>query len=157
MTEYFAGRNYSELWEPLSASSSCKAGSADLTGCRASLDTVTQSPVINGVTQPAMTKASPYPGVTDVEAYGSFGGDVGFNVQVGPYVRFRSLFGLSYDEPHFITNTSPGVAGPDGRVDSNNPAQANPYYRESIDLPGRRFRIEQSETWHLVVEGALMF
>jgi len=157
MTEYFAGRNYSELWEPLSASSACKAGSTDLTGCRQSLDVVTQSQVINGVTQPAMTRAVPFPGVTDIEAYGSFGGDLGLNVQVGPYVRFRSLFGLSYDEPHFITNASPGVAGPDGRVNSSDPAQANPYYRESIDLPGRRFRVEQSETWHLVIEGALMF
>jgi hypothetical protein len=154
MEEHFAGRGYSELWEPLSASSQCVAGSTDLTGCRPSLDVVTQS---NGVGQPSMTRASPYPGVTDIETYGSFGGDLGFNVQVGPYIRFRSLFGLSYDEPHFITNAQPGVPGPDGRVDSNNPAQANPYYREAIDLPGRRFRVEQSETWHLVVEGALMF
>jgi hypothetical protein len=157
MEEHFAGRNYSELWEPLSGSSACKAGSTDLTGCRASLDQVTTAAVINGVTQPMITRGAPYPGVSDIEAYGTFGGDVGFNVQVGPYVRFRSLFGLSYDESHFITNASPGVPGPDGRVDSNNPAQANPVYRESIDLPGRRFRIEQSETWHLVVEGALMF
>jgi hypothetical protein len=157
MDEHFAGRGYSELWEPLSGSSLCKSGSTDLTGCRSSLDQVTQAPVINGVTQPATIKGAPYPGVTDIEAYGTFGGDLGFNVQVGPYVRFRSLFGLSYDEPHFITNASPGVAGPDGRVDSNNPSQANPYYREAIDLPGRRFRVVQSETWHLVVEGALMF
>lgn len=157
MDEHFAGRGYSELWEPLSAASSCKAGSPDLTGCRPSLDEVTQAPVINGATQPAMVKASPFPGVTDIEAYGTFGGDVGFNVQVGPYVRFRSTFGLSVDAPHIITNASPGLPGPDGRVDSNNPAQANPLYRESIDLPGRRFHVEQSETWHLLVEGALMF
>ncbi|HXU65681.1 MAG TPA: hypothetical protein VN962_28465 [Polyangia bacterium] len=157
MEEHFAGRNYSEMWEPLAGSSSCQAGSTDLTGCRASLDQVAQAPVINGVTQPLTVRGAPYPGVTDVEAYGTFGGDVGLNVQVGPYIRFRSLFGLSVDAPHFITNASPGVAGPDGRVNSDNPAQANPVYRESIDLPGRRYRIEQSETWHLVVEGSLMF
>jgi hypothetical protein len=153
MEEHFAGRNYSELWEPLSGSPSCKAGSTDLTNCRASLDQITQSLPM----QPVMVKGAPYPGVTDVEAYGSFGGDVGFNVQVGPYIRFRSLFGLMVDEPHFITNASSGVAGPTGRVDSNDPTQANPVYRESVDLPGRRYRIEQSETWHLVVEGSLMF
>jgi hypothetical protein len=159
MEEHFAGRGYSELWEPLTGSSACQAGTTDTTGCRKSLDVVTQAPVVNGVPQPAMAteKPAPYPGVTDIEAYGTFGGDLGFNVQVGPYVRFRSLFGLSYDEPHFITNASAGVAGPNGRVDSNDPTQANPYYREAIDLPGRRFRVVQSETWHLVVEGALMF
>lgn len=157
MEEHFAGRNYSEMWEPLSGSSSCKGGSTDLTGCRAALDEVAQAPVVNGVTQPLTVRGAPYPGVTDVEAYGTFGGDVGLNVQVGPYIRFRSLFGLTVDEPHFITNASPGVAGPDGRVNSDDPAQANPVYRESVDLPGRRYRIEQSETWHLVVEGSLMF
>jgi hypothetical protein len=157
MEEHFAGRNYSEMWEPLAGSSSCQAGSTDLTGCRASLDQVAQAPVINGVTQPLTVRGAPFPGVTDIEAYGTFGGDLGLNVQVGPYIRFRSLFGLSVDAPHFITNASPGVAGPDGRVNSDNPAQANPVYRESIDLPGRRYRIEQSETWHLVVEGSLMF
>jgi hypothetical protein len=157
MEEHFAGRNYSELWEPLSGSPSCKAGSTDLTGCRGALDEIAQAPVINGVTQPLTVKGAPYPGVSDVEGYGTFGGDVGLNIQVGPYIRFRSLFGLAVDAPHFITNASPGVAGPNGRVDSNNPDQANPLYRESIDLPGRRYRVEQSETWHLVVEGSLMF
>jgi hypothetical protein len=157
MNEHFAGRNTSEMWEPLSGGSSCKAGSTDLTGCRPALDVVTQAPVVNGVTQPLMVKAAPYPGVSDVEAYGTFGGNVGLNVQMGPYIRFRSLFGLSVDQPHFITNASSGVAGPDGRVDSNNPNQANPMYRESIDLPGRRYRVEQSEAWHLLVQGSLMF
>lgn len=153
LQEHFAGRNYSELWEPLAGSPACKAGSSDLTDCRPALDQVSQAQAM----QPIMVKGSPYPGVTDVEAYGTFGGDLGFNVQVGPYIRFRSLFGLTVDAPHFINNASPGVAGPDGRVDSNNPAQANPLYRESLDLPGRRYRVEQSETWHLQVEGALMF
>lgn len=157
MQEHFAGRNTSELWEPLAGSPSCKAGTADLTNCRATLDEISQAPTINGVPQPLMVKAAPYPGVTDVEAYGSFGGDLGLNIQVGPYIRFHSLFGLTVDEPHFITNASPGVPGPSGRVDSNDPAQANPVYREVIDLPGRRYRIEQSQTWHLVVEGSLMF
>jgi hypothetical protein len=157
MEEHFAGRNYSEMWEPLAGSSTCTPGSTDLTGCRAALDQVAQAPVINGVTQPLTVRGAPYPGVSDVESYGTFGGDVGLNVQVGPYIRFRSLFGLSVDEPHFITNASPGVAGPDGRVNSDNPAQANPLYRESVDLPGRRYRVEKSETWHLVVEGSLMF
>ncbi|HVY36398.1 MAG TPA: hypothetical protein VHM31_00630 [Polyangia bacterium] len=157
MEEHFAGRNYSELWEPLAGSPSCQAGSTDLTNCRPAFDQLAQAPVINGVTQPLTVKGAPYPGVSDVEAYGTFGGDVGLNVQVGPYVRFRSLFGLTVDAPHFITDASPGVPGPNGRVDSTNPDQANPVYRESIDLPGRRYRIEQSETWHLLVQGSLMF
>jgi hypothetical protein len=154
MEEHFAGRGYSELWEPLSGSSACQAGGTDLTGCRPSLDEITQAA---GGGQATVVKAAPYPGVSDIEAYGSFGGDVGLNVQVGHYVRFRSLFGLTYDAPHFITNASPGIPGSDGRVDSTNPDQANPLYRDAIDLPGRRFRVEQSQTWRLLVQGAFMF
>ena len=56
--------------------------------------------------------------MTDIDAYGSFGGDVGLNIQVGKYIRFRSLFGMTVDEPHFITNASAGVdTNHDGRVD----------------------------------------
>ena len=69
--------------------------------CRASLD----------VTTDAMGNphAAPYPGVTDIDAYGSFGGEAGLNIQVGKYIRFRSLFGMTFDAPHFITNASAGV------------------------------------------------
>ena len=87
---------FSELWEPLIGSSACPAGSIDLTGlpaCRPSLDQVTQSPAAHGAV--AGDQAAPYPGVSDIDAYGSFGGDVGLNVQVGKYIRFRSLFGLT--------------------------------------------------------------
>lgn len=159
MGEHFAGRGFSELWEPLSGSSQCKAGSTDLTGCRASLDEVTQSPVsANGVLGAPVTTAAPYPGVSNIDAYGSFGGDVGLNVQVGKYIRFRSLFGLTVDASHFITNASAGVdANSDGQVNSSDPREANPVYRESIDIPGRRFKIEESKDWRLVVEGSLMF
>ena len=100
----------------------------------------------------------PYPGVTDTEAYGSFGGDFGLNVQVGRYIRFRGLFGLTSDMPHFITAGSAGKdTDGDGRVDSTNPAEANPIYRESIDLPGRRFKVESTKLWTLFLQGSMMF
>jgi hypothetical protein len=154
--EHFAGRGMSELWEPLTGSSACQAGNAvDLTGCRPSLDTVTQAQMVNG---PTMTAGAPYPGISNIDAYGSFGGDVGFNVQVGKYIRFRALGGLTVDAPHFITDASAGVdANGDGHVDSTSAKEANPTYREAIDLPGRRFRVEESKDWSLFVQGSLMF
>jgi hypothetical protein len=42
-------------------------------------------------------------------------------------------------------------------VESNLSNEANPVYRESIDIPGRRFRVEESKDWRLVIEGSLMF
>ena len=102
---------------------------------------------------------APYPGVSDIDGYGSFGGDVGLNVQVGKYIRFRSLFGLTVDAPalHHQRRAPAIDANGDGRSNSGNPNEANPVYRESIDIPGRRFRVEESKDWRLVVEGSLMF
>jgi hypothetical protein len=159
MQEHFAGRGMSELWEPLTASSACPTGTPIMTNlseqpaCRPSLDFVTNAPP----TQPVATRTAPYPGVSDIDAYGSFGGDAGLNIQVGKYIRFRSLFGLTVDEPHFITNASAGSSPNGGEVQSTDSTQANPVYRESIDIPGRRFRVEESKDWRLVVEGSLMF
>jgi hypothetical protein len=163
MQEHFAGRGTSELWEPLTGPSTCKAGEMismePSTTCRPALDQLTQKQLVNGAPQGyALPVGAPYPGVSDIDGYASFGGDLGLNIQVGKYIRFRSLFGLTVDEPHFITNASAGVdANGDGKVDSANPKEANPTYRESIDIPGRRFRVEESKDWRLVVEGSLMF
>jgi hypothetical protein len=57
-----------------------------------------------------------------------------------------------------ITAASAGVdADKDGRVDPGNAAEANPIYRQAIDLPGRRFRVEGSKIWTLFIQGSMMF
>ena len=149
--EHFAGRGTSELWEPLSGHPGCTlTATTTAEQCRQSLD----------VTTDAMGNqhAAAYPGVSDIDAYGSFGGEAGLNIQVGKYIRFHGLFGLTLDAPHFITNASAGVdTNRDGHVDSSDPKEANPTYREAIDLPGRRFQVEASKDWHLFLEGSLMF
>jgi hypothetical protein len=148
MQEYFFGRGFSEIWQPLSGSSQCSA--ANLGACRAGIDLE--------YVQGNNTIDAPHPGVTDIDSYATFGGDVGLNVQVGRYVRFHGLFGLSAATPHFITDASPGVdANHDGRVDQTVPAEANPAYRDAIDLPGRRFRVEGTKIWTLFLEGSMMF
>jgi hypothetical protein len=142
----FQGSSHSELWEPLSGAAAC--GTAGRPACRAGLDED-----LNGDGIP-----DAYPGVTETQAYSSLGGDVGFNVQAGKYVRFRSLFGVTGDLSHFITYGSAGSdTNGDGRVDSDNVNEANPVYRELIDIPGRRFKVEGSTIWSLLIEGALMF
>jgi hypothetical protein len=155
--EHFFGVSASELWQPLSGHPGCVLDGQGPTGCRPGIDEVEYT---NG-RQPA-----PYPGVTETQAYGTFGGDVGLNVQVGRFVRFRGLFGLTLDMPHLITDASPGVdRNKNGRVDSmvppNDPSgapyEANPVYRETVDIPGRRFKVEGTQVWSLFLEGSIMF
>jgi len=153
--EHFAGRGYSELWEPLSGSPGCSVAMGATTPCRTGLDEVE---IVSPENPNGDPQAAPYPGVTDIDAYGSFGGDLGLNIQVGRYIRFRGLFGLTVDMPHFITNANAGVdTNHDMVVNSLDKAEANPVYRESIDLPGRRFRVEETEVWSLLLEGSIMF
>jgi hypothetical protein len=144
-TEHFAGESASELWEALSGSSQCNMTMS--AACR---------PGIDG--NLGATSFTPYPGVTETQQYASFGGDLGLNVQVGKYTRFSSLFGLMIDEPHYITYTGSGIdRNGDGRVSSDDSTEANQLYRESIDAPGRRFKVEGTEIWTLYFEGSIMF
>jgi hypothetical protein len=145
--EHFYGRSATEIWEPLAGSSKCMAPNTP--ECRPGID--------YNIGDTLMT--SPYPGVTDTQAYGTFGGALGLNVQVGKYTRFRGLFGLVIDEPHYITYSGTGVdRNGDGRVDSTQGSnEANVLYRDSIDAPGRRFKVEGTQVWSLLLEGSMMF
>ena len=147
--EHFYGRERSEIWEPLAGSSTCTTGTP--ANCRPGIDLeyTNGNDLIN----------APHPGITSIDSYATLGGNLGLNVQVGRYIRFRSLFGFRSDLPHFITADGAGVdAGvKDGRVDPMDPNEANPTYRQAIDLPGRRFRVEGTKIWNLFIQGSMMF
>jgi hypothetical protein len=148
---HFYGRSHSELWEALSGSPQC---ATDASKCRS--DPSVPGGAV-GIDYDSGSPA-PYPGVSETEAYTTFGGDAGLNVQVGRYIRFRGLFGLALDLPHFITFANAGVdRDGDNAVQLANPAEKNPTYREIIDNPGRRFRVEGTRIWSLLLEGSLMF
>ena len=73
-------------------------------------------------------------------------------------MRFRGLFGMTSDLPHFITFATAGRdTNGDGRVDSTNRDEANPVYRETFDIPGRRFRVDGSQVWRLLLDAGVMF
>jgi len=162
--DHFYGRGRSEIWEPLAGSSQCNVNNQ--AACRPGIDL--DYTVGATDTYPGTLVDAPHPGITDIEAYGTFGGDLGLNVQVGRFIRFRGLFGFQSDMPHVLTAASAGVDKPtkdmngtvmmpDGRVDLTNPNEANPTYRPAIDQPGRRFRVEGTRIWTLFLQGSMMF
>jgi hypothetical protein len=147
LTQHFFGRGRSEIWEALAGRSSCSENMQS--ACRPGVDL--------DVRHDGMPD-TPHPGITDIESYATIGGDLGLNVQVGKYIRFRSLFGLRSAMPHMITVDAAGVdVDGDRRVDPANPAEANPAYRALFEQPGRRFRVEGSKIWTLMVQGSIMF
>lgn len=120
----FFGLAQSELWEPLSGASTCPAQPAT---CRAGVDRdLTGDGVVD-----------PNPGIVRSPSYGLLGADAGINVQVGRFVRFRALGGITYEQDRFLSDGRSGF--------------------DAYDLPGRRFRVEDGHDWHLSIDGGLLF
>jgi hypothetical protein len=109
----------------------------------------------------------PFTGVTDVEAYGIFGGHVGFIVQAAQYIRFNMGVGLTHIQAHLISASdacnpdftpTQGEAGRCRVAGTGSVTGApNPNHRPDIDLPGRRFLVTETFIWDTWVNGTVMF
>ena len=144
---HFAGKGYSEAWELLASSPAlaCDAAQAQY----------------NPACNPALTtnayQGQPYTGITTIENYASLGADIGLGVQVGQHARFRTAFEYTHDEAHFITGEDIGVpaAGGTGRV--MNAPEFNPAYRAVVDQVGRRYKVDNMDTYNFSIWGQIQF
>jgi hypothetical protein len=116
----FEGLAQSELWEVLSGDSRC---TTDASHCRPDID-------VDG---------KPNSGIVRSPAYGLMGFDAGLSAHFGRHARLRSLFGMSFEEAHFLTDTDNG--------------SGNSVY----DVPGRRFRVEGQYAWRVLVDATATF
>jgi hypothetical protein len=77
-------------------------------------------------------------------------------VQVGRHARFRTAFEYTHDEAHFITGEDIGIpSSSSGRVSA--PNEFNPAYRAAIDQVGRRYRVDNVDTYNFSVWGQIQF
>ncbi len=118
----FEGLAQSELWEVLSGDSRC---ASDASYCRPGIDVDSQG------------NPAPNSGIVRSPAYGLVGGDAGLSAHIGRHARLRSLFGMFFEEAHFLTDAASG----------------NSVY----DIPGRRFRVEGQVAWHILMDIAATF
>ncbi|HEX7508717.1 MAG TPA: hypothetical protein VF550_18240 [Polyangia bacterium] len=118
----FEGLAQSELWEVLSGDPRC---TTDASHCRSGIDVDSRLNV------------APNSGIVHSPAYGLLGGDAGLSAHFGRHARLRSLFGMLFEESHFLTD-----------ADSGNRVYA---------IPGRRFRVEGQYAWHLLVDATATF
>jgi hypothetical protein len=94
-------------------------------------------------------------GLTDTAPHARLGGHIGVEMQAARYVKFGFSMGLAYTTAHllsFADACNPNITAPDGdpRIGPcSGHTIINPNYRETIDLPGRRFRLESSLTFDL--------
>ena len=143
---HFAGKGYSEAWELFAAAPplACDMAQAGY------------NPACNATLTTNAYQGQPFTGITTIENYASLGADIALGVQVGKHARFRTSFEYTHDEAHFITGEDIGVPSTaSGRVMS--PAEFNPAYRATIDQVGRRYRVDNVDTYNFSVWGQIQF
>jgi len=160
------GRDYSELFDALGSSQARSLRNPNPGAYRAATDGS-----FGSVADP---NAAPvyFSGITDQQAYGSFGGAVGVSWQAGEYVKFTGGLGLTYSQNHLITASDAcnpdfgkgdaGASGPcrSGAVSAGGGTSTgipNPNHRPTIDLPGRRFSVDDTTIVNLWLSGVVMF
>lgn len=164
-TYHSPGREYSELFDALGSSQAKSLRDPNPGAYRAS-----PADSFASVADPNSPKVF-FTGVTDQQAYGSFGGAIGITWQAGEYVKFNAGFGLTYAQSHVITAADacnpdlkgdPGTSGPcrSGAVSAAGGSATgipNPNHRQVIDLPGRRFTVDDTTIVDLWLSGVVMF
>lgn len=143
---HFAGRGYSEGWELFAAAPplACDMAQAGF------------NPACNAAATTNPYQGKPFTGVTTIENYASLGADLAVGVQVGQHARFRTAFEYTHDQSHFITGEDIGVPSTaSGRV--MNPSEFNPAYRAVVDQVGRRYKVDNMDTYNVSIWGQIQF
>lgn len=159
------GRDYAELFDALGSSSANSLRSPNPSAYRAGAEGSFTS-----VADPNAAKVF-FTGITDQQAFGSFGASAGITWQAGQYVKFNGGLGLTYVQSHLITAAD--ACNPDFKADAgaSGPCRTgaqtagggsatgipNPNHRQVIDLPGRRFSVDDTMIVDLWLSGVVMF
>jgi hypothetical protein len=155
------GRDYSELFDALGSSQA------------PSLRTPNPSQYTAGAT-PGSSVADQnaekiyFAGVTEAQAYGSFTLSGAATWQAGEYIKFTVGTALTYAQPHLVTAADTCNPSPVSTVANAGPCHGtfqgasvqgvpNPDHRDAIDLPGRRFSVDDTTIIDLWVQGVVMF
>ena len=130
---HFAGRGYSEAWEMFAGSPALRCDAMSNPACDA---TMTK----NGY------QDKPFSGVTAIDAYATLGVELAVDALLTRWFRLRAGFAYARDQSHLITGDDVGTPlMPGGRVSM--PAEFNPAYRPVFDQVGRRFLVDNVDTF----------
>jgi hypothetical protein len=143
---HFKGRGYSEIWEMLASASPLACD----------MSTSSFNPACDSSQTTNLYQGRAFTGLTTISDYATIGADIAIQAQIGRYFRIRSGFEYSHDEAHFITGDDIGTPmNPTGRVMSAQ--EFNPAYRAIIDQVGRRFIVDNVNTYNFYIYAQAMF
>ncbi|MGK3986201.1 hypothetical protein WME99_24360 [Sorangium sp. So ce136] len=170
------GRDYSELFDALGSTdasslrqpqwSAFRENDAyDVTACRSGDPRACAPSVIDEGSQRTY-----FTGLSDVQPYGSYRGSASVTWRAAELVKFQLGVGFRHDQGHGIGGDQPcnsqykdsiATAGPCRRQNDDGSftvtGSPNPNYRPTINAVGRRFYVNDSNTFDVFASGTFMF
>ena len=140
---HFAGRGYSEAWELFAGSPALRCDEAQNSAC-----------------DPSATRNAyqgrPHTGVTAIDGYATLGVELAVDALMTRFFRLRIAFGYARDQSHLVTGDDVGTPTlPGGKVAQA--AEFNPAYRPVIDQVGRRYAVDNVDTFDARVTAQVRF
>lgn len=167
-TYHSEGRDYAELFDPLGSSDAPSLRNPQWERYMSNPNRTSSSAPLS-VIDPNSTKTYTT-GLSDVSQYGSFRGSASVTWQASEYVKFSFGLGYKHDQRHSITGDQPcnpakkeiATMGPCHSGDESMGSVSatglpNPNYRPSINAIGRRFYVDDSNTFDIFASGVVMF
>lgn len=177
---YSEGRDYSELFDALGTSSAATMRNpqyASFTGnpdynqdlCA---DGDPSTPCFPRSVVNTNSQKTYFTGLTDVQAYGSYRFSGSVTWQASEYVKFQFGMGFRHDQGHGISGDQPCNPEFKGSLEKSGPCRTgdesqggtvsatgvpNPNYRATINSIGRRFYVNDSNTFDIFASGTVMF
>jgi hypothetical protein len=160
------GRDYSELFDAIGSSEAASLRDPKFSQYQASSDPEVLSEVNENSSKIYAT------GITDVQQHGSYNFMGGATWSATEFVKFNAGASVTLVQGHLITFDQPcnpdfkgdiGKAGPCRNTGGATVADLvatgipNANYREVLNIPGRRFRVDSSSEFDLWLNATLMF
>jgi hypothetical protein len=162
------GRDYSELFDALGSSDAASLRVPQWAAYQAAVcDPMSTAACPPSVVNPGSQKTY-FTGLSNVSAYTSYRVSGSVTWQANEYVKFNFGLGYRHDQGHNIGGDAPcnpvkkdlATGGPchsGGSGSFTATGIPNPNYRQSINSIGRRFFVDDSNTFDVAASGVVMF
>jgi hypothetical protein len=169
-TYHSPGREYSELFDALGSSQAPSLRQPNPTGYMHNPQFDPKNPLAQPVSivDPQAQKTY-FTGITDQQAFGSVSAHAAATWQAGEYIKFQAGLGFTFNQSHLVTSADACNPNFSDNIDKSGPCHTtgavagtptgipNPNHRAVIDLPGRRFSVDDTMIVNLWVSGVVMF